>query len=371
MRLQREYSRIKELQTIHSNAAVDNPKLDEYVKEAVLLGIAFMQRAIQYYQQSSWRRVLQALTRPPDIELDKLVGGITEAITEIFNECNMLDSKRLAAIEQLSEENKTKVQALTECVSNQDSRSRNEKLGKYRAVLGARQKTKSLELDTYQGKLDEAFHNLRRWAPFQFVHLQEADQYHSWINSRQSSFLLLCGKTKKHNGDCCRWSPALKAIYGQISQNEEIGIGTYLCQPERWSNGEVSAVQVLQDLIYQLLENPGFPLLDPEESRSLEEAITQAGSGGNTESYLHLLDHVIHRRQQVFLLVDRSDRIQGRKWMEDLAKHLKRADCITKVLLIGSTEQYDSMNQQKLSSSVIEDLRQILQAQLYVIEKDD
>ena len=119
-----------------------------------------------------------------------------------------------------------------------------------------------------------------------------------------------------------------------------------------------------------LLKAPKFPLLDPKDSSHLEEAVREAGATEDLEQALCLLDRIVSRYQRVFLLVDRSDRIWGRKWMSELAKHLKRAGCVVQVLLIASSEHYDSAGL-KLSSDIVETLREILRSCFHVIDKDN
>ena len=179
------------MQSIHTNAAMENSKLDEYIREAASLGIVFMQKAIRYYQQPSWKRVLESLTKPPGI-FDDLVVKISEAISEIAKECSTLNKKSVAAIRQMTEENRVDVRtlgadvkALAERVSNQDNRTRNEKLQKYRDMLRTKHKEQSLELDQYQEQLNIAFKNLRKRTDFNFERLQEASKYESWLHSQR------------------------------------------------------------------------------------------------------------------------------------------------------------------------------------------
>ena len=57
--------------------------------------------------------------------------------------------------------------------------------------------------------------------------------------------------------------------------------------------------------------------------------------------------------------------------MEDLFGHLKKAGCVVKVLLIASSGQRDAMGEEKLGVGVLDELRDILRSELYIIQEDD
>lgn len=92
--LQKEFLRVRDLQEIHPE-----PNMLLYIKEASVLGIRFFKFAIRYYLRSSWRRVVEAITKPPNIELDEIESEIARAIAEIQKERAHLDTKRLKDVQ--------------------------------------------------------------------------------------------------------------------------------------------------------------------------------------------------------------------------------------------------------------------------------
>ena len=93
--LQREFARIKTLQVVHSSDT-----MKRYIAEAYWLGIGFAREATLYYARPTYRRVLEAITKPPQLDIDIKISAITVAMTEIDKERAILDSKRLYEVQQ-------------------------------------------------------------------------------------------------------------------------------------------------------------------------------------------------------------------------------------------------------------------------------
>ena len=93
--LQREFARIKTLQVVHSSDT-----MKRYIAEAYWLGIGFVREATLYYARPTYRRVLEAITKPPQLDIDIKISAITVAMTEIDKERAILDSKRLYEVQQ-------------------------------------------------------------------------------------------------------------------------------------------------------------------------------------------------------------------------------------------------------------------------------
>lgn len=74
------------------------------IAEAYSLCIDFTQEVTLYYSRSTWRRVLEAITKPPQPGIDTKVAAITDAMTEIKTERATLDSKRLHQVQQSVDE---------------------------------------------------------------------------------------------------------------------------------------------------------------------------------------------------------------------------------------------------------------------------
>ena len=86
---------MKVLEEIHSTGAMKT-----YIADAYRLGIEFSRVATLYYSTRTYRRVLEAVTKPPKLDIDLMTLAITEAMTQIERERDTLDSRRLYDIQR-------------------------------------------------------------------------------------------------------------------------------------------------------------------------------------------------------------------------------------------------------------------------------
>lgn len=83
-----------ELQEVHSTSL-----MHDRIKDVVIRGIAFSLYAIEYYSRSSWHRIRTAVISPPNMEIEDMVSAITEAIAEVMQTRDHLDSMRLQKVD--------------------------------------------------------------------------------------------------------------------------------------------------------------------------------------------------------------------------------------------------------------------------------
>lgn len=92
--LQSEYSRIGIIQEIHMRDT-----MRRYIMDAYRLGIEFSRAATLYYARSTFRRILEAVTKPPQLGIEVQKTAITEAVTQIEKERDTLNAKRLYEVQ--------------------------------------------------------------------------------------------------------------------------------------------------------------------------------------------------------------------------------------------------------------------------------
>ena len=114
--LQREFARIKTLQVVHSSDT-----MKRYIAEAYRLGIGFAREATLYYARPTYRRVWEAITKPPQLDIDIKISAITVAMTEIDKERAILDSKRLYEVQQGVERVRNDVNNIKDVVEGERS----------------------------------------------------------------------------------------------------------------------------------------------------------------------------------------------------------------------------------------------------------
>ena len=113
--LQREFSRARLLREIHCSDAMKT-----YIADAYKLGVEFAREVTSYYQRSTYRRMLEAVTKPPQLFIDIKISEITSAITEIEKERATLDSQRLYHVQQRIEEVKIGVDEVRDTVEGEN-----------------------------------------------------------------------------------------------------------------------------------------------------------------------------------------------------------------------------------------------------------
>ena len=87
------------LQEVHSSDSMKT-----YIADAYKLGIEFASEVTLYFSRPTYRRVLEAITKPPQLDIDLKIAAITKAITEIEKERVTLDSQRLFQVQRGIEE---------------------------------------------------------------------------------------------------------------------------------------------------------------------------------------------------------------------------------------------------------------------------
>ena len=111
--LQREFSRLGILRGIHSST-----RMKEYIAEAYRQGIEFTKEVTVYYSRPTYRRIQEAITKPPKLEIDKKIAEITSAMSEISKEREVLDSRRLYQVQQSINEVRNEVDEIKGGVEN-------------------------------------------------------------------------------------------------------------------------------------------------------------------------------------------------------------------------------------------------------------
>lgn len=87
-----------------------------YIADAYKLGIEFARVVTLYFSRPTYQRVLEAITKPPQLDIDLKIAAITKAITEIEKERATLDSQRLFQVQRRIEEVKSGVDKVSDNV---------------------------------------------------------------------------------------------------------------------------------------------------------------------------------------------------------------------------------------------------------------
>ena len=72
----------------------------QHIADAYVLGVQFVREVTLYYSRPTSRRMLEAITKPPQLGIDLKISAIAQAIAEIDKERVALDSQRLAQVQK-------------------------------------------------------------------------------------------------------------------------------------------------------------------------------------------------------------------------------------------------------------------------------
>lgn len=190
------------------------------IAEAYSLCIDFAQEVTLYYSRSTWRRVLEAITKPPQLGIDTKIAAITDAMTEIKTERATLDSKRLHQLQQSVDElhqsvdevhrNVTStigaVEGRLECVQVTSNVSANRLqalhvqnesrlLSILKEQLLPRAYDPNSVLEKYSPLVIDSFRNPGRLTVLNVDRLMRNGSFRKWEETTKASMMLLYGRT--------------------------------------------------------------------------------------------------------------------------------------------------------------------------------
>lgn len=200
-------------------------------------------------------------------------------------------------------------------------------------------------LEKYRSLVQDAMRNMRRLLPFRLDQLIEESSYYDWETSRQSSILLLYGRTP-HSTGLCWLSPAFFDLMNRF-RAENRSVAFHCCQTETSMEVSIPAADVILDLIYQLLELQPSILRDQAWYESLHEKINlQEWRSKDLSLPISVLKEVLDKFPCAFLFIDRVDRIKGdiQRWMKHLVKLLQDSEHLVKIFLVASSNGNDEPN---------------------------
>lgn len=99
------------LQEVHSSDSMKT-----YIANAYKLGIVYSREVTLYCSRPTYRRVFEAITKPPLLCIDLMISAITTAIFEIGKERATLDSQRLFHVQQRVEDVKNGIDEVRDSV---------------------------------------------------------------------------------------------------------------------------------------------------------------------------------------------------------------------------------------------------------------
>ena len=345
------------LREVHSSDSMKT-----YIAEAYKLGIEFAREVTVYYSRSTYRRLYEAITQPPQLGIDLKISAITSAITEIEKERDTLDSQRLFQVQRRVEDVKKGVDEVRDGVEGKEMISRISSVADLlnsfsashvqteRRHLGLlREKLLPVGsgdpkdmLVQYSSEVGAVFRNIQRLQSFTFDRLEQEENYRAWSSSRASCMMLLHGKTAVTKTGYSWLSPAIFHGIAQLRAQNRLAI-FYLCQDQSFMEKDVPAHVVLSGLILQLLDAKTSILRDEVRYQTLSHSFSdEAWRAARSELPFAVLLELLNLFPEVHIMLDRVDRIKGSSYsfLNSLATLIKECQNKTKIFLVSSSNGY-------------------------------
>ena len=376
--LQREFGRIEILQDIYSSDLMKG-----YIAEAYKLGIEFAREATLYYSRPTYRRVLEAVTKPPQLGIDTKISAITAAMTEIEKESRTLNSQRLHYVQQRVDEVQREVhsiktntegrqnllntlplvEVLTGALASQVHEDRR-MLGILKSQLLPDSHDPNDTLSRYSSEVRQSFRNPGRLNLLNVDQLMQEPIFKQWENSRKSSMMLLQGRTAITPPDYSWLSPVTFRLI-DLYRTQNCLVIFHCCHDRVFMERDTPAHVVVSSLVYQVLDAQSSVLRDQQRFEELKRKLSdRSWSASSATAAFAVLSELLESFSKVYILLDRVDRVKGDpdKFLEPLVNLVKWSKCTIKVFLTASSNQ-QSLPEGKLTPDLLESIDEQLGSQ--------
>lgn len=365
--LHQEYCRIKIVNEIHPT-----DRMKEHTAVVYRLGVEFLHTAIRYYSVGTFRRLWYGISRPPSIELDHKTLEIRAAVEEVRKEMEILDSKRLKAIEtKLDNQGMTIIEQAAKidrtekdvqgtfliCTSEAllimvalRTEVDQERLKHLQELLGVDLNEIDPPLEKYDELLTDTF-DMRNPALFDVhEHLYMDNSFLKWREPNELDLIILQGVTDyPHQTDLSWLSPSATHVVRNIDkvfQNNAPLLLRHFCQTKYNCGGrKVAGSRIVKSLIFQLLRNClSEPLLRDNrkyaEVKHEIELVNELDAGSSTEvlkKLFGILRNLLKKIEitRLLIVIDRLDAMEGdlEAFIVPLVKLITNDHCKVKVML--------------------------------------
>ena len=353
-----KFDHIKAIKTIHQTET-----MRQLICEAFVESIDFMRYATDYWSMKRMKRIIKAITDPPNLMMDEKVKRVHDALIRINKERDVLDSQRLSEVQEKT--NKT-----VKLLSKLQQQGLDANIRESQALVDASFSDPQMELPRYVQTLDDAFDNARRFNEFRLDVLQQHEPYLRWFSEKNSALLLLYGSTSHGDGEFSWLSHCLDPFVQMLhSQNQCYGV--YLCKKSH-NDQVVLIASILRSWICQLIQyRRESHTSDPWIRQLRTEANKFSGQPNNVDLLIDLLKYILTGMSKVYLIIDRVDRVKGStwQWLQRIVQLMKSSQSTIYLLLIAEASGNLDFGQ-KFGPAIFEKLAESLDDQFYRCECD-
>ncbi|KAI1361364.1 hypothetical protein F5Y08DRAFT_330893 [Xylaria arbuscula] len=310
---------------------VNTKRHDDIVNEAFLelknefsRMVLFLREAQEHYDRPTWRRLLYSVVKPPFL-LRRRVNEISNAMTQINKEQNSLLNKRVYDIqEQLGKVDK-KVDGVSQDVQDVrgdidvlHSNRVEERLTTLISHLSQYQIPQSQSVVEYTVALSSSLIFPYCRSTFSIEELMSQTRYRSWRSSTHNCLMVLNGRTTADQTSFCWLSPAaveLPAILrneAASKDDQRVAVVEAYCQTKDLTSDSIKQPAVLISLIIRLLQSmpkhTAF-LKDVQQYELFRDKLRSAVS--DVYRLFDILNELMGNFDEVYLIIDRADRVSG------------------------------------------------------------
>ncbi|KAJ3564178.1 hypothetical protein NPX13_g7933 [Xylaria arbuscula] len=319
LELKNEFSRMVLVSDLYPT-----PAMREYITVAYTLGLEFLREAQEHYDRPTWRRLLYSVVKPPFL-LRRRVNEISNAMTQINKEQNSLLNKRVYDIqEQLGKVDK-KVDGVSQDVQDVrgdidvlHSNRVEERLTTLISHLSQYQIPQSQSVVEYTVALSSSLIFPYCRSTFSIEELMSQTRYRSWRSSTHNCLMVLNGRTTADQTSFCWLSPAaveLPAILRNEAASKDgqrVAVVEAYCQTKDLTSDSIKQPAVLISLIIRLLQSmpkhTAF-LKDVQQYELFRDKLRSAVS--DVYRLFDILNQLMGNFDEVYLIIDRADRVSG------------------------------------------------------------
>ena len=236
-----------------------------------------------------------------------------------------------------------------------------QRLGELKAKLLQGKFTPNDTLDKYSSAVSEAFKNPGRLRNLDVNNVTQNETYISWKNYKKSSIMLIHGTTEIKKGDYSWLSPAIFHFIRHFKDQHKFVI-FHCCHDRNFMEADTPVYVVLSSLIFQILQTQTAVLRDGSQYQELFSKVSNpAWQASSAQSAFEVLRQLLSSLPEVYLLLDRIDRIKGSasRFLESLGELVKKSENVLKVLLVASSNR-QGHPEGKMTKNLLESLEEDL-----------
>ena len=222
-------------------------------------------------------------------------------------------------------------------------------------------------LTQYSSEVMKAFENPGRLIFLNIDDVLNDSAFDHWDRNPESCIMLLRGSTVVTNVDYSWLSPVIFHLIGRYhAQGRTVVFNC--CHTRLHMDKDTPIHAVISSLVYQLLEAKKSVLQDRSRFQELKQNFSDSQWQANRpELPFAILHELLNAFQEVYILLDRVDRIKGDadRFMKHLLVLIEKCNCKIKVFLVASSTPHN-LSGLKWTRAIVENAKEEIGPERFV-----